>query len=155
MNDFDFINNIISLLSDVAAKSQVEHKISAVLLQNGKIISHPECNRYFNSSVCKAYTIHAEISVIKRFYRNNLYCSPYMNTIKINGKLKKIDLVVIRVNASGKLMNSRPCLYCLQLMKAVGIRNVYYSTPETIVKESVKTMVSTHITSGWRKCQMM
>jgi tRNA(Arg) A34 adenosine deaminase TadA len=150
------MEDVINTLIQIAIKSQVEHKISAALLHHNKIISIPTCNTYYNSSVSKLYTTHAEINAIKQLYKSEIYLSPYMNKIIFNKKYNKLDLCVIRVNNKGKLMNSRPCMHCLKLMKTIGIRNVYYSSSDTtMVKESVKNMISTHITSGWRKCQMM
>jgi hypothetical protein len=41
------------------------------------------------------------------------------------------------------MANSRPCYNCLEMMKAVGIRKVYYSDNKgNIVCESVKDMIS-------------
>ncbi len=56
--------------------------------------------------------------------------------------------MVIRVNRSGQTCNARPCYNCLNMMKAVGIRRVYYSVgPDEIICENVKDMVS--IQSSW------
>lgn len=58
-------------------------------------------------------------------------------------KNQKIDLIVIRVNKTGEICNARPCHNCLNMMKAVGIRKVYYSTSSSeIVCENVKDMIS-------------
>jgi hypothetical protein len=58
-------------------------------------------------------------------------------------KSPKLDLVVVRVNKSGDACNARPCYNCLDMMKAVGIRKVYYSVSSTeLVCENVKDMVS-------------
>ena len=74
-------------------------------------------------------------------------------------KVQKLDLVVVRINKSGdqcnarpchnnNLCNSRPCFNCLDMMKAVGIRKVYYSvSPNEIVCENVKDMISIQASS--------
>jgi len=52
-------------------------------------------------------------------------------------------LIVIRVNSKGELCSSRPCYNCLDMMKAVGIKRVYYSDDKgNIVVETVKDMIS-------------
>lgn len=62
--------------------------------------------------------------------------------------IKKIDLFVIRINKTGEMCNARPCYNCLNMMKAVGIRKVYYSVSDTqIISENVKNMVSIQISS--------
>ena len=60
-----------------------------------------------------------------------------------NGKVKKNDLIVIRSNRAGVLSNSRPCFNCLNMMKAVNIRKVFYTDNEgNVVSEIVKDMLS-------------
>jgi hypothetical protein len=63
-------------------------------------------------------------------------------------KVQKLDLVVVRVNKMGSPCNARPCYNCLDMMKAVGIRKVYYSIgPDEIVCENVKDMISIQASS--------
>lgn len=58
-------------------------------------------------------------------------------------KNTKLNIAVIRINKSGDTCNARPCYNCLNLMKIVGIRKIFYSVgPGEIVCESVKNMVS-------------
>ncbi len=65
-----------------------------------------------------------------------------------NKKVQNLDLIVVRVNKSGDPCNARPCYNCLDMMKAVCIRKVYYSiSPEEIICENVKDMVSIQASS--------
>ncbi len=70
-------------------------------------------------------------------------------------KLKKYDVFVVRINkpskpstnqtSDTKLVNARPCAHCLDMMKSVGIRRVYYSDDYgDIICENVKDMISIH-----------
>jgi hypothetical protein len=63
-------------------------------------------------------------------------------------KAKKYDIFVVRINKCSdevKLVNSRPCSHCLDMMKAVGIRRVYYTDDSgEIINENVKDMISIH-----------
>lgn len=67
-------------------------------------------------------------------------------------KLKKYDIFVVRINkpdnkesSCTKLVNARPCAHCLDMMKSVGIRRVYYSDDSgEIIYENVKDMISIH-----------
>ena len=62
--------------------------------------------------------------------------------------LKKVDLIVVRVNKEGSLCISRPCCNCLKMMKAVNIRRVYYiDNARNIVYENVSDMISIHASS--------
>jgi cytidine deaminase len=64
-------------------------------------------------------SIHAEVAAI-----NNLH--------KTKKKIK-IDIIVIRINKSGNLCNSEPCLSCLKYMEKhlldrnYILKNIYYS----------------------------
>lgn len=64
----------------------------------------------------------------------------------------KYDMCVVRINkaknkeqneSEPKLVNARPCANCLDMMKAVGIRRIYYSDDSgEIICENVKDMIS-------------
>jgi hypothetical protein len=75
-------------------------------------------------------------------------------TPNIKGKIaktKKLDLIVIRVDKTGKICNSRPCFNCLDMMKAVNIRRVHYTTDDgVIITEQVKDMISIQASSVTR-----
>ncbi len=56
---------------------------------------------------------------------------------------KNINIIVVRVIHGNKLCNSRPCYNCLNMMKAVGINKIYYTTDNgDIICERIKDMVS-------------
>lgn len=78
-----------------------------------------------------------------------------MTVKKINGAFygihrKKFDLIVIRINKHSQLGNSRPCYNCLDLMKTVGINNVFYTTgnDDEMICENVKDMISIESSSS-------
>lgn len=56
------------------------------------------------------------------------------------------------MGANGELGNARPCFNCLNIMKIVGIKKVYYSVkPDMIVCEKVKDMISIQASSVTKK----
>lgn len=60
--------------------------------------------------------------------------------------MKKVDLIVVKIQKTGLLGNARPCMNCLNLMKTVGIKKIYYSIlPDKIICEKVRDMVSIHV----------
>ena len=67
-----------------------------------------------------------------------------------NKKLRKLDIFVIRISANGELVNARPCYNCLDMMRAVGIRRVYYSIDGSVICENVSHMVSINSSSVLR-----
>ena len=75
-----------------------------------------------------------------------------------NGKYKKtkVDLIVLRVNKSGNLCESAPCLHCTQELNQsdIVINKLYFSRNDgtiTCIKFSnwVNSEYS-HISKGWR-----
>lgn len=71
-------------------------------------------------------SIHAEDNVIRK-----------LPNIKSAGKrTKKVDMMVIRVNHSGDLASSKPCINCIVLMssrlpdKGYTLRDVYFSNAQ-------------------------
>ncbi len=71
-------------------------------------------------------------------------------------KAKKYDICVIRTDKrcddSVNLVNARPCQHCLEMMKNVGIRRVYYSNDTgEIVSETVRDMFSLHTSNVMMK----
>lgn len=57
-------------------------------------------------------------------------------------------MIVVR-NYRGHLAESKCCADCINIMKSVGIRKVYYSTPDGIMVEKVEEMSNT--VSGGRQ----
>jgi len=58
-----------------------------------------------------------------------------------NNKLFKVNILVIRVNDSGKLCSSQPCHKCVHYMKTIAvnkgykIKDIYYSTREGLIEK--------------------
>jgi deoxycytidylate deaminase len=58
----------------------------------------------------------------------------------------KTDLYVVRIRTDGLLGNAKPCAECMNAIRCAGIRRVYYTTDDqTLQRENVKDMVSTHL----------
>lgn len=64
--------------------------------------------------------------------------------------LRGVTLVVIRMDRSGNLCMSKPCLDCIQVIRDVGISKVMYSTGDPskpFITESTTTLTNPHRTS--------
>lgn len=66
-----------------------------------------------------------------------------------SGKLanKALNLLVIRTDSLGNLVNARPCIECLKLMQVVGINKIYYSDNGSIIECKASTMISLQIST--------
>lgn len=69
--------------------------------------------------------------------------------------VRKLHLIVIRVNSMGDLCESKPCQNCLRLLRQYGIRKVTYSTTNgLLITEKIATMESTP-SVGYRSAERM
>jgi deoxycytidylate deaminase len=149
------INNstILNHLYLKASESLIEHQLAAVIIQSNKMISKSYCNSPRN--IIKGMNVgslHAEARAILNYFGKSYYFDKNKNLIYLSEEYKKkkrkIDLVVVRINKNGSTCNARPCYNCLNMMKCVGIRKVYYSISSTeIICENVKDMISIQASS--------
>jgi cytidine deaminase len=91
-------------------------------LINKKIPKYISTNVYKNYNGIFSY--HAENQVFSKLPKNK------------KSKVKSINLLVIRVTRNGNIVNSKPCIRCLQDMvrlpyeKGYKVRNIYYSNED-------------------------
>ena len=69
---------------------------------------------------------HAEVAVLDRYRKHKQH---YISN-------KKLTLVVIRINKSQQLINSKPCKECISNIYSGGIRKIIYSDAEGNLIES-------------------
>ena len=89
---------------------------------SGKALRFP---RMFKTPHTIAYPyLHAEIDVVSRLW-GKVYID---NNIKI---------VVIRLNRTGQLQNSKPCKSCKTVLDALGVEDIWWSTNKGITNGEV------------------
>lgn len=136
--------SILPLLQKMTTRSCLQQKHGACLFRGNKAYSFG-INKYFqlrlpNNDKTIPITIHAEMDVLANVH------SKY---------IKGMDILIIRVNKSSKLIFSRPCTSCIKKMQQKGIRKAYYSTSDgKIVYEFVDDMPKLHESSGTRNRQL-
>ena len=102
----------------------------------------------------KMVATHAEIGVVKRMTK-------YYTRIARgrSRKMTEVDLIVIRINRTRELKDSKPCFHCISMLanlKDFGYRlnNIYYSTSDgDIYCEKFTALYNSpvkHISAGWR-----
>ena len=90
---------------------------------------------------------HAEIDCLQQI----------KNNFKNNKKIKTYNLLIIRVNHSGKICYTKPCYHCAKQLKEakyVKIKNIYYPDINgNIINEKFQNLPLEHfchISSGYR-----
>lgn len=101
----------------------LEHRCShiAFLIKSGKIVhigtnsckSHPKTLKYAYKDH-QLVGLHAELNVCMKSGKENL---------------KDYKMVVLRVDRTGKLANSKPCCGCQSVIKQFNVGEVWYSDP--------------------------
>ena len=115
-------------------------KIGAVIVSKKQIISvgtnvrksHPlqkRLNRFRSINVDNmAHSLHAEINAI----------------IRANEDLTNTQIYVYREDQNGNLANCRPCAACMQEIKKVGIKTIYYTTSDGDCREDLSNIDDVH-----------
>ena len=108
--------------------------IGAVAVYKHKIISsgtnsyktNPIQKKYnkYRYSVDKGHTLHAEMECLL----------PLMSRKDID--FNRLSLYIYRENKNGSLAIAKPCESCRQLIKALGIKKIYYTSDDSYVAEN-------------------
>ena len=128
----------IKVLKKLAHNSIVRYKHAAGLM-SGNIMYSAAINKFSRQVKTKENdvyykTIHAELNVFEKLSKK---------------KIKGMDILVIRINNNFALRNSRPCNQCIEKLRKIGIRKVFYSTDDgTIVSEFIEHMDKIHTSAG-------
>jgi len=130
---FDYVEDLV----EKAKYSDVRKKFAACIIKGKKIYSLGTNYHQLKNSI----SIHAEISTLHNLDKS---------IIQISKKQKNLDILIIRINDTNKLKNSRPCKNCFNSLKNFGISRVFYSnTNGEIVFENVDEMIVDHYSSGF------
>lgn len=106
--------------------SFAKHKVGAVAVYKHKIISSG-CNSYVTNPLQKRYnkfrfdtdyTLHSKHAELECLL-------PIINRHDID--FSRVSLYIYRQHKSNDLACARPCDSCLNLIKDLGIKNIYYS----------------------------
>jgi deoxycytidylate deaminase len=104
------------------------HHLGCVIVKSGRILSsgYNRVNQH-NSNRYRKFvdSVHAEQDAIYPLISNPTV-------------LFGASLYITRVNRNGHLLMARPCVFCMRLIRAVGIKKVFYSGPDgSIICEKV------------------
>lgn len=94
--------------------------------------------------------------MISAFYvKNSILNNVNKQSIKILKRLmSKTYIIVIRIGGHGhnSVINSRPCQNCINYMKNIGIKKIYYSNEDgNFTGEHITYMESNHLSMAARR----
>lgn len=149
-----------NLLKEAAQLSTLPKRHSAIIYARGKLLVKEAYNSTNGSG--KPLSMHAEqhalINLLKMCGNKNArqffdFSKPLEESKKKSlGKIisnmnlpNKMKLVVVRIDARGAFVQSRPCNNCIDYLRLFGVKNVIYSS-ETgeFIQEKVDIMDKLH-----------
>ena len=95
-----------------------QHRLGAVVVKGHRILS-TGFNQMRSSGVLKTNTLHAEAAAILKLLKEHRL-----------EDLSGSDLYVTRYTRGGMVGLAKPCKACMDLIRSVGIENIYYTTNE-------------------------
>lgn len=81
--------------------------------------------RFYTEMPGAKHTCHAELSCLK----------PLMNRKDID--FKNVSVYIYREHKSGGLALAKPCASCEALIRALGVRNIYYTGNNSYISEEI------------------
>lgn len=147
------IIKISNLILEQAKQSDINFQHGAILTKGSKILAkgyNKPRSKFMNTfHTC----IHAEIDVLHTYITTILHKS--INLKKKNiiiPELSKCTLWVGRVLKDGSLTDSKPCCYCINYLRKVGLKKIGYSTKNGTIKvEKIIDIRSNYISNAQMK----
>jgi len=102
-----------------------QHKLGAVIVKGNRILS-TGINSLRSSRIIGKPTLHAEAAAVLKLLKEGR-----------QGDLVGADLYVSRYTRGGNVGLARPCVDCWNLLSAVGIKRVFYTTDSGVMSESI------------------
>ena len=114
-----------------AQKGDHKQKMGAVIFNKSKFIS---CGHNYT---CRSISSHLP----KFRHWNTSLHAEVIAVINAKTNLNGCSILVVRVNNQGELRFAKPCVKCMEYIKYVGIRKVYYSLSHYPYIEMIKIEV--------------
>tara|TARA_B100001093_G_scaffold314618_1_gene300192 strand:+ start:835 stop:1305 length:471 start_codon:yes stop_codon:yes gene_type:complete len=136
--------NLSNIAINIALQSNQHYKLGCIIIKNGKIVCKSFNDKRSRIDGRNFVCVHAETNAIHNLLK---YEKKYR-------KLKNYSLFVIRIgrDESGNIIfrNAKPCKYCTETIKKVGLKKIIYSNEEGILeKMKINKLESDYISKGY------
>lgn len=131
------INHYLGLAKNASEFSDFpQHKLGAVLIEKNRVVSVG-----FNSK--KENPIQKHLNKLRGYdvekAHNSLHAEVYtlLKAKDLDIDWNKTSLFIYRQHKDGRKALAKPCAACSQMIKQLGIKNIYYTGDDSIVYERV------------------
>jgi len=172
------LNTIDEMIDDcLNYNHKIQSKHISLIVKGSKPVTKYHYNELIPISLLGVnyYTFHAEIKavldLIKTFNHTipfNIYKNEFVKNIELTKltnnavftnfkkKIGKYSIIIIRINRKGELVNSKPCIDCMRILKLLNIKYIYYSNDEgNIVKIKCKEAKTEHLSKAKKNINMI
>ena len=153
-----YVSHIIDNMRNTDYNGDMYHKHLAVLVRHKKPVTPFKFNFLNTYSFKKVKgSIHAEMHSLK-WYLSRISCYKYQKSLndqkyleKLQKKSSNLIIIVVRlkfVDGDVVMLNSKPCVDCIDTLKILGCKSVYYSTGDAdnpIKMEYLKDIDTEHV----------
>jgi deoxycytidylate deaminase len=116
-------DSILRQVKREALKAEMRHRVAAVVVRGGRIIS-------------SSYNQRRHVNLPDAWMnREDTVCAERAALLKCMNTAKGGTLYVGRYTQGGKFRLAKPCEACLRMMNDLGIRRVFYTDNNGIFKE--------------------
>lgn len=115
-------------------------KIGCVVVYHGTILAKGSNSNKSHTTQQKYNYLRYTDKHINHYYNPSIHAEiQALNKIKyLDIDFSKVSVYVYREYKSGQTAMARPCASCMKFIKSLGIKNVYYTTPDGFVHERMK-----------------
>ena len=115
-------------------------KIGCVVVYHGTILARGSNSNKSHSTQSSYNRFRYNDKKLNHYYNASLHAEiQALNKIKyLDIDFSKIEVYVYREYKKGGIAMARPCVSCMEFIKDLGIKNIYYTTPDGFAYERIR-----------------
>lgn len=115
-------------------------KIGCIVVYHGTILARGSNSNKSHRTQSTYNRFRYDDKNLNHYYHASLHAEiQALNKIKyLDIDFSKVEVYVYREFKSGGTAMARPCVSCMEFIKDLGIKNIYYTTPDGYAYERIK-----------------